>query len=140
MSARYFLDTNIFVSAWDKHDPGKQQRALNLMRLAADQRTGVISYQVIQEFLNVVLVKSTVKMSSEEAQQILTTIFRPLLAVHSSIPLFSDAVHLRDRYRLSWYDSLIVAAAQQSNCKILYTEDLQHGQQFGNLLVQNPFL
>jgi predicted nucleic acid-binding protein len=49
-------------------------------------------------------------------------------------------LHLQSRYRLSWYDSLIVAAAIQAQCKLLLTEDLQHGQRFGDLRIENPFL
>jgi predicted nucleic acid-binding protein len=49
-------------------------------------------------------------------------------------------LHLQSRYRLSWYDSLIVASAIQTQCQVLMTEDLQHGQQFGDLRIENPFL
>jgi predicted nucleic acid-binding protein len=49
-------------------------------------------------------------------------------------------IRIHRRYRLSWYDSLIVAAAQQAGCKRLYSEDLQHGQQFGTMTIHNPFL
>jgi len=75
-----------------------------------------------------------------DAQELLETVLRPLLFVHSSTILFSEAIRLQERYRLSWYDSLIVAAAQQAGCKLLYSEDLQHGQQFGPVTIHNPFL
>jgi predicted nucleic acid-binding protein len=139
MSGKFFLDTNIFVYASEDTDPSKQARALELIELATMDRNGVISYQVIQEFFNAVLRKALHKMRPGDAQLYLSTVFRPLLAVHSSVALFGDAIRLQERYRLSWYDSLIVAAAQQSNCDILYTEDMQDGQQFGDLLIQNPF-
>jgi len=113
--------------------------ARELIRTVTFDRTGVISYQVVQEFFHVLLVKAAGKLNTEDAQQVLATVFRPLLAVHSSVALFGDAIHLQKRHRLSWYDSLIVAAAQQSGCAILYTEDLQHGQRFGDLVVTNPF-
>jgi predicted nucleic acid-binding protein len=53
--------------------------------------------------------------------------------------MVSDAIRLQEHYRLSWYDGLIVAAAQQAGCDILYSEDLQHGQQFGTVTVRDPF-
>ena len=140
MSVRFFFDTNVFVYAWDSTDPVKRQKALHLIRLAAEERRGVISYQVIQEFLNAALRKAARKITVEDAQQLIMTVFRPLLAVHSSTELFSQALFLQDRYRLSWYDSLIVAAAEQAKCDTLYTEDLQNGQRFGDLTVTNPFL
>ena len=113
--------------------------ARELIRNTTIDGTGIISYQVIQEFFNVALKKNSLKLRPEDAQQLLATIFHPLLAVHSSITLFGEAIHLQKRHRLSWYDSLIVAAAQQAKCSILYTEDLHHGQRFGDLIVQNPF-
>jgi predicted nucleic acid-binding protein len=79
-------------------------------------------------------------MPQDEAQRYLTVTFRPMLIVASSVALVSGAIRIQDRYRLSWYDSLIVSAAQQAGCDILYSEDLQHGQQFGTVTVQNPFL
>ena len=65
--------------------------------------------------------------------------FRPLLAVQSSQAPYSAALRVKDQHRLSWYDALIVAAAMEGGCSILYSEDLQHGQQFGDLKVENPF-
>ncbi len=54
--------------------------------------------------------------------------------------LYGEALRIRERYKLNWYDSLIVAAALEAKCDVLYTEDLQHGQRFGELVVINPFL
>jgi predicted nucleic acid-binding protein len=139
MSGKVFLDTNIFVYAYDNDEQLKKSLARELIRTATLDGTGIVSYQVTQEFFNVALKKNSLKMRLEDAQQLLTTVFRPLLAVHSSVALFGEAIRLQSRYQLSWYDSLIVAAAQQSGCAILYTEDLQHGQRFGDLLVVNPF-
>jgi predicted nucleic acid-binding protein len=139
MSGKVFLDTNIFVYAYDDDEQIKKSLARELIRTSTLDSTGIISYQVTQEFFNVALKKNSLKMRLEDAQQLLATIFRPLLAVHSSVALFGDAIHLQNRYQLSWYDSLIVAAAQQSGCSILYTEDLQHGQRFADLEVVNPF-
>ena len=139
MSAKFFLDTNVFVYSRDDRDPKKQQQATDLMRRATVDRAGVVSYQVVQEFFNVVLVKAVQKMRHQDAQDFLTTVFRPLLAVHSSATLFSEGIRLQERFKLSWYDSLIVAAALQSECELLYTEDLQDGQRFEALTVRNPF-
>jgi len=79
-------------------------------------------------------------MSVPEAEQYLGAVFRPLLAVQSSPALISEALRLTARHRLSWYDSLIVAAAIEGGCGVLYSEDLQHGQRFGELKVENPFI
>jgi predicted nucleic acid-binding protein len=139
MSGKAFLDTNIFVYANDRNEPRKQSMALNLIRNATVDGTGVVSYQVVQEFFNVVFVKAPRKMPYDQAALFLDRVFRRLSTVPFSLSLISEAMLIRERNRLSWYDSLIVSAAQQAGCKILYTEDLQHGQQFGALTIQNPF-
>ncbi|HMH14854.1 MAG TPA: PIN domain-containing protein [Edaphobacter sp.] len=139
MSDRYFLDTNIFIYSHDERYPEKAKTAVDLIRNATTRRAGVVSYQVVQEFFNVVLNKANPPMRHDDAQQYLATVFRPILAVHSSAALVSEAIQLQGRHRLSWYDSLIVAAAMEAKCAILYSEDLQHGQRFGDLTVKNPF-
>jgi predicted nucleic acid-binding protein len=79
-------------------------------------------------------------MTVAEAEQYLITIFRPLLAIHSSPALYVEALRILSKYRLSWYDSLIVAGALEGQCGVLFTEDLQHGQRFDGLAIENPFL
>ena len=74
-----------------------------------------------------------------EAEQYLITVFRPLLAVHSSPALYVEAMRIAARYHLSWNDCIIVAATLQSQCSVLYSEDLQHGQEIESLLIENAF-
>jgi predicted nucleic acid-binding protein len=140
MNGRYFLDTNIFVYSFDERAPAKERRSTKLIRQAVATRKGMVSYQVVQEFFNVALRRFVHPMAVAEAEQYLATVFRPLLAVHSSHALYTEALRLQDKHRLSWYDSLIVAAAIEGQCGILYSDDLQHGQQFGDLQIRNPFL
>jgi predicted nucleic acid-binding protein len=139
MSARYFLDTNVFIYSLDRSAPSKCSQALKLIREAVDSHDGIISYQVVQEFLSVALRRSEQPMKIADAEQYLFSVLHPLLRVHSSPTLFAEALRVCERNKLSWYDSLIVAAAIQAKCDILYTEDLHHGQQFGSLKVINPF-
>lgn len=139
MSGKCFLDSNIFIYTYDSREPIKQSIADNLIRSLVIEGEAVISYQVIQEFFNWALVKGPVKMPQDEAQHHLSTTFRPLHIVPPSVALVSDAIPIQERYRLSWYDSLIVAAAQHGNCTTLYSEDLQHGQRFGSVTVRDPF-
>ncbi len=139
MSARFFLDTNIFVYSFDRSSAAKAQRAEKLIRQAVATRKGIVSYQVVQEFFNVALRRFARPMTVAEAEQYLGTVFRPLLAVQSSQALCSAALGLKDKYRLSWYDCLIVAAAMEGRSGVLYSEDFQHGQRFGDLQVENPF-
>jgi predicted nucleic acid-binding protein len=140
MSDRFFLDTNIFVYSFDRSAAMKAQKASQLIRKALAKQKGIVSYQVVQEFFNVALRKFSQPMKAADAEQYLGTVFRPLLGVHSSQALYAEALHLQAKSGLSWYDSLIVSAAIQAQCEFLYTEDLQHGQQFGSLQISNPFL
>jgi len=79
-------------------------------------------------------------MNVAEAEQYLITVFRPLLAIHSSPALYVEALRVTGKYRLPWYDSLIVAAALRAECGILYSEDFQHGRELEGLRIENPFV
>lgn len=139
MSGRFFLDTNIFVYSFDASSPKKSTQSTKLIRSAIETRGGIVSYQVVQEFFNVALRRFAKPLSSADAEQYLLTTFRPLLSVHSSPALYGEALRIGARYRLAWYDSLIVASAIEGQCSVLYSEDFQDGQQFGSVVISNPF-
>jgi predicted nucleic acid-binding protein len=140
MSGKFFLDTNIFVYSFDSGAPKKSQRARQLILQAIQGGNGIVSYQVVQEFFNVALRRFAVPMTTADAEQYLSTTFRPLLAVHSSHSLCGEALRVAAKFKLSWYDSVIVASAWEGPCAVLYSEDFQHGQRFGDLQIVNPFL
>jgi predicted nucleic acid-binding protein len=140
MSDRFFLDTNIFVCSFDRSAPAKAKKAEKLITKALETQKGVVSYQVVQEFFNVAHRRFSHPMRVADAEQYLGTVFRPLLSVHSSASLYGEALRLQAKTGLSWFDSLIISAALQANCDLVFTEDLQHGQRFGSLRVENPFL
>jgi predicted nucleic acid-binding protein len=140
MSGRFFLDTNIFAYTFDAKAPAKAKTAAQLVRQAANTGQGIVSYQVVQEFFNVALRRFVEPMSVAEAEQYLITVFRPLLAVHSSPALYVEALRITGKHRIRWYDSLIVAAALEGQCETLYTEDLQHGWKIEGLRIENPFV
>lgn len=140
MSGRFFLDTNVFVYSFDTSAPSKAAQAAKLIGRGIETRGGIISYQVVQEFFNVALRRFAKPMSSMDAEQYLTTTFRPLLAVHSSPVLYGEALRIMARFRVAWYDALIVAAAIEGRCEVLYSEDFQHGQQIESVKITNPFI
>ncbi len=139
MSGRFFLDTNIFVYAFDASAPAKAKKAAHLVRQAADTGQGIVSYQVVQEFFSVAFRRFAQPMSVAEAEQYLITVFRPLLAIHSSPSLYVEAMRIAGKRRFSWYDSLILASALEGQCETLYSEDFQHGREIEGLRVENPF-
>ena len=140
MSGRFFLDTNIFVYSFDAQQATKARKAALLIQRAVDTGAGVISYQVVQEFFNVAFRRFSPTMTGAEAEEYLSIVFRPLLAVHSSPALYFAALRIKSQNRIGWYDSLMIAAALESGCDILYSEDLQHGQKIDDLRIQNPFV
>src|ERR1700692_1589439 len=139
MSGRFFLDTNIFAYTFDAAAPAKAKKAVQLIRRAADTGEGIISYQVVQEFFSVAVRRFAQPMSVAEAEQYLITVLRPLLTVHSSPAIYFNALRIGEKNRMSWYDSIIVAAALGGQCEKIYSEDFQHGQKIETLRIENPF-
>jgi predicted nucleic acid-binding protein len=139
MSDKYFIDTNILVYSLDPADPRKARMAEELVTRGVDSRLGVISYQVVQEFMNVSLRRFRFTMTATELELYFFKILLPMMTIPSSSGLFLEALRLQKTNQIAWYDSLIVAAAQLGGCKILYSEDLQDGRRFGDLVVENPF-
>ena len=139
MSVASFFDTNVLLYTLDDVDQRKRgiANALIVDAIAADN--GCISYQVIQETLNVLTRKLTPAMTSEDKQGFVDRMLLPLWRVMPSAGLFREGLSIQDRYRFSFYDSMIVAAALSAGCRRLYSEDLQHGQKIGKLEIVNPF-
>ena len=137
MSAEVFIDTNILIYLFDETAAAKRQRAESLVRQSLERGTGCISYQVVQETMNVVVRK--LGATPEEARQLLDDVLIPLWQVNPTPSLYRRGLLIQTRYGLSFYDALIVAAALEAGCSRLYSEDMQHGQQIQQLTIQNPF-
>ena len=137
MTATIFVDTNVLIYARDPADMKKQEAALAWRAELWNSRLGRISFQVLQEFY----VKATQKWPvlrddvRAEIEGLLT--WQPV-AVNTAI--LARSWKIQDRYQLSFWDALIVAAAKSIDCRYLLTEDLQAGQDLDGLLVVNPFL
>lgn len=140
MSGGDFFDSNIFVYLFDDVDDRKHNIALTLVQTALTIGNAVISYQVVQETLNVVTHKLKPPVAPDVALRFMETTLQPMWRVMPSADLFKRALQNRTQYSLSFYDSLIVAAAQEAGCKRLYSEDMQHGQLIGKLRIVNPFV
>src|SRR6266700_1855273 len=108
MNGRFFLDTNIFVYSFDASSPKKAAQARKLIRSAIETRGGIVSYQVVQEFFNVALRRFSKPMTGVDAEQYLSTTFRPLLSVHSSQAVYGEALRIGARFQFPCYDSLIM--------------------------------
>lgn len=134
-----FLDFSIFVYLFDETDARKRRRAEALVLASIDEARGCISFQVVEETLNVLTRRLTTPLTPEDARRFLETVLLPLWTVNPSPELYSRALEIRARYDFSFYDALILAAALEAGCSQLWTEDLQHGQQIEELTIVNPF-
>ena len=131
-----FVDSNVFVYARDPRDPAKQQRARQWRDHLWTQRLGRTSAQVLSE--TYVALRRLGGAAPDEIWNSVARLvaWRPQ-AIDEKVILHAREAELR--WRLSWWDSLIVAAAQMQNCSVLLTEDLHDGAAFGNLVVRSPF-
>lgn len=139
MNDKYFIDTNILIYSFDPDNPSKRKIALDLISKALERGTGVISYQIIQEFLNVATRKFAVPLTCKDSQRYLNVVLEPLCEVFSSTELFHQALEISDQWRFPFYDALVVAAALQADCSLLYSEDMQDNQTIKGLKIRNPF-
>lgn len=139
MNDKFFLDTNVLVYSFDSSAPRKQNVARALIRRALSHQSGCISFQVVQEFLNVATRKFARPLSYQDCNRYLHEVLAPLCQVFPSVDFYSHSLQHADRWKYSLYDSLIITAALQANCRILYSEDLQHGQGIHDLTITNPF-
>ena len=138
MSAESFLDSNLFIYQLEARDADKSAIADALIREGIATGNACISYQVVQECLNVIRRKAQVPLDVSNARTYLDHALAPLLRVAASTHLYHRGLDIQDRYRFGFCDSLIVAAALEAGCTRLLTEDLQHGQQIETVTVMNP--
>jgi len=136
-AARVFVDTNVLIYALDAGNLAKQQAARAWKDDLWKRRRGRLSYQVLQEFYVKVAQKLPEARAKAKAE------VRDLLAWRPVAPdaaLLERGWLLQDRYRLSFWDAMIVAAAGVAGCRYLLTEDLQAGQDLDGVVVVDPFL
>ena len=135
-----FVDSNVFIYLFDDTAPDKRGRAEQLIYRGVESGNICISFQVIQETLNVLTGKLGLTSDDPDTRSLLDRVLFPLWRVMPSQRLYKRCLDLQARYRYHFYDALIIAAALEAGCKRLYSEDMQHGQQIEGLTIENPFL
>jgi predicted nucleic acid-binding protein len=136
MSARSFFDTNVLVYADDKAAPAKQRRAVDLIAEHRRAGTGVVSLQVLQEYF------VTVTRKLHVDPRIARRKVELLAEFDVAAPEVADILAAIDLHRLhgfSFWDALILRAAQQAGCSVLLSEDLQEAREIDGIRVVNPF-
>jgi predicted nucleic acid-binding protein len=137
MKEKVFVDTNIFIylKLKDKKNEDKKSICSDLFRKIKNRIT--ISTQVINEFYNVMLRNG---LSDSKIQEMVGGIIEISMVSLLTLDTIKQSWKIKERYRISIWDSLIIASALENNCKILYTEDIQHKQLIENKLrIINPF-
>ena len=133
MSGDRFFDTNILIYAFAAGD----RRSVRAEALLAEG--GVIGVQVLNEFTNIVRCKLSWDWNQVDAVlAVISELVGPARPLTAGI--HAHAVNLARGSTLSFYDALVVAAAADAKCRVLLTEDLQHGRKFGDVTIENPFL
>lgn len=135
-----FVDTNVLVYAHDASEGDKQVRATRWLDYLWKSKLGCLSEQILHEFYVTVTRKLSLGLNQVRAREEVNSLmaWRPSVSQHGE--LIKQAYGVEDRYGLNYWDALIVAAAESAGCRYLLTEDLQHNQQLGSVLVINPFL
>ena len=137
MSARFFLDTNVLVYAADARAGEKQRRAQGVISDCREASSGVISTQVLVEFYSIITRK--VGVDPLVARDMVTDL-RDFEVVIMDMPLIREGIDISLLSRLSFWDGMIVAAAEWAGCQVVVTEDLNHGQVISGVRIENPFL
>jgi predicted nucleic acid-binding protein len=133
-----FVDTNILVYAYDRSAGRKHAIAVQLLEQCWENGNGCLSIQVLQEFY----VNVTRKIASPLDHQTARQIVADLVYWRLHIPVASDllqAIDFHQTYRLSFWDAMVLQSAVRLGCKRLLSEDLSHGQIYGDVEVINPF-
>lgn len=138
MTARYFVDSNVVVYARDLTERGKQKRAELWIETLWIAGAGRLSYQVLIEAYAALTRRGMPHMETSAARTYISN-FRRWHPVMADGLLIQGAWKVQDRFNFSWWDCLIVAAAQLIECDYLLTEDLQHTQNLDGVVVINPF-
>jgi len=134
---RTFLDTNILVYSDDPRDPVKRATAIDLVQRHLRSRTGTVSLQVLQEYF--VSATGKLKLDSELARQ-RVEVFAKFHVGEPNIGDILAAIDIHRLHGLSFWDALILRMSKQTGCRVLLSEDMQHGQEFDGVKIVNPFL
>ena len=136
MTVRCFVDSNVFVYADDRSAGAKRDRARELIREVMSARTGVLSLQVLQEYFAVSTRKLGVSAAAARRRiELLSRLDVVILGVEDVLA----AVDLHRLHGFAIWDALVIRAALNAGCRILYSEDLQEGRRINGLEVVNPF-
>jgi len=135
--SKIFIDTNIFVCTLDNKDEEKKEKARTILKRIVEGHQPVISTQVIKEFYVVAVNK--LQADRHIVKNIIHN-FKNIETVTNDLELIEQAIDISLISQVSFWDALIIAAAEKSNCEFIFSEDLNPGQSYRGVRVLNPFV
>ena len=138
MSDKFFVDTNILMYAHDKAAGEKHERAKALVEDLWQNRSGAVSTQVLQELAVNLRRKAGKSLDAKATRDVVSDYLAWQVVVNGGDSIL-EALDMEARYRISFWDALIIQAAQTAGADVLYSEDLSDGQRYGSVKVENPF-
>ena len=132
-----FVDTNVLLYAHDGGAGKKHERSVRLLSRLVEDGAGAVSIQVLAEFYAAATKK--LGISSQEAEEILADLGGWIIHRPGHADLLR-AARFQRRYKISWWDALVVNSAVELGCGVLWSEDIADGQRYGSVTVRNPFV
>jgi len=135
--SKVFIDTNLLVYTIDRKDKAKQEISRIIVKKLIDEHIPVLSTQVLQEFY--VIAAKKMKANPAVVKNIIHN-FHNMELVNIDLQLIEQAIDISVLSQISFWDSLIIAAAEKANCEYVFSEDLNPGQLYRGIKLLNPFM
>jgi len=137
MQDKIFVDTNVFIYAYSNDDIEKHNAAKKLLQNDLSEDIVTVSVQILNEFYSVM---SKSELTHQEITIYLEEIAKQTFVKPITMETIKSCLKIKEKYKFSWWDSLVLASALENECSVLYTEDMQHNQIIENSLkIINPF-
>lgn len=134
-----FIDTNILVYAHDNTNKYKFEKAFELINILWKNKKACISIQVLQEFYVVVTKKIKNTANIEDVKKIISAL--ELWEVHSpTVQDVLESIVIQNKYKISFWDAMIICSAKRKKCDVIFSEDLNDGQVYEEIIIKNPFI
>jgi predicted nucleic acid-binding protein len=140
MKDKFFIDTNIIVYIFDRKNIDKQKISVNILNKALGGMAVIISFQVIGEFCSVSLKKFEVPLLIFDCKYFINKFLFPICEIFPGLDLYNKAIEIKEITNYGFYDCLIIASAVYGRCNILYSEDLNAGEEIMGVKIVNPYV
>lgn len=138
MKQRVFIDTNILLYAYDLNSKKKLEISRNILREGQQYKHIIISTQVLSEFIKIISTKLGFEFVLPKIEKVIDKL-KFLKLTDVNLAIIKLAITIMRKYKISFWDAQIIAAAKLANCEVVLSEDFSHHQQYSGVLVVNPY-